>query len=107
MLQSILGGGETFLVGRKFFPKRQFAKKLWLPNQARRKMVLGDDLGLEEAVNLALTALVGRFSYRSRCYHPIAYLDEGELVTFVRIYTGVIFPPARLVRFQFSLDGGC
>ena len=30
-------------------------------------MVLGDDLGLDKVVNLSLTTLVGRLSYRSRC----------------------------------------
>jgi hypothetical protein len=34
-------------------------------------MVLGDDLGLEEATNLALNALVGRFSYRRHCTTPL------------------------------------
>jgi len=34
-------------------------------------MILGDNLGLEEATNIALNALVGRFSYRSRCITPL------------------------------------
>jgi hypothetical protein len=41
------------------------------PTALRRKMVLGDDLGLEEAVSLSLSTLVGRLSYRSRCSTPI------------------------------------
>jgi hypothetical protein len=41
-------------------------------------MVLGDDLGLEEAVSLALKALVGRLSYRSRC--------SSSITDWVRMY---------------------
>jgi hypothetical protein len=61
----------TYQTGHKYSPKRQPTKKSWLPNRARRKMVLGDDLGLEEAVNLVLMALVGRFSYHSHCTTPL------------------------------------
>jgi len=34
-------------------------------------MALGDDLGLEEAANLAMNALVGWFSYHRRCTTPL------------------------------------
>jgi hypothetical protein len=34
-------------------------------------MILGDDLGLEEATTLALNALVERFSYHRRCTTPL------------------------------------
>jgi hypothetical protein len=52
---------------RKFLPTRQTTKRSRLPNRARQKMVLGDDLGLEEAANLAFTAIVSRYSYCSHC----------------------------------------
>jgi len=39
---------------------------------SRRKMVLGDDLGLDEVISLALNALVGHFSYRSRYSTPLS-----------------------------------
>lgn len=55
----------------KSAPRRKTGAKTWIPNRSRRNMVLGDDLGLEEAVSLAVTALVGRLSYRSRCSTPI------------------------------------
>jgi hypothetical protein len=57
----------------------RFSRRSWLPNRARRKMVLGDDIGLEEVANLALMALVGRFSYRSLCVYAFRCLGEGEL----------------------------
>jgi len=51
--------------------RRLSALKVWLPKQTRKKMVLGDDLGLEEVTNLSLNALVGRFSYRRHCTNPL------------------------------------
>jgi hypothetical protein len=31
-VSNLRGGGETYPVGRKHFPKRQFNKKSWMPN---------------------------------------------------------------------------
>jgi len=64
-------GGDN-IVAPKLAPQSLTRKKNWLPNRTRHKMVLGDDLGLDEAVSLALNDLVGWFSYRSRCSTPIS-----------------------------------
>jgi hypothetical protein len=96
-----LGGGETSSVGRKFIPKRQSVKKLWLPNRARRKMVLGDDLGLEEVVNLALNALVGRFSYRSHCTTPLLTWMKSNWSPLLGYTPELFFLPRGWFGFSF------
>lgn len=39
----------------------------WHPKRTKKRMVLGDDIGLKDSVNLALCTLVGRTSYRTLC----------------------------------------
>jgi hypothetical protein len=45
--------------------------KHWIPNRSKRKLMLGEDIGLEDMVSLALCTLVGRFSYWARCKMPL------------------------------------
>jgi hypothetical protein len=44
-----------------------FCMNSWSPNRSKHKLVLGEDVGLEETVNMELCSLVGRLSYRSMC----------------------------------------
>jgi hypothetical protein len=57
--------------------------KHWIPNRTKRKLTLGEDIGLEDTVSLALLTLVGRFSYMNRCKMS---LDEWVSVTGVRCW---------------------
>jgi hypothetical protein len=54
--------GSTLPPGGKKPPHRP-----WRPKKSKKRMVLGDDVGLEDSVNLALCTLVGRTSYRHLC----------------------------------------
>jgi len=38
-----------------------------VPNRSKRKIMLGEDVRLEDTVSLAFFTLVGRFSYKNRC----------------------------------------
>jgi hypothetical protein len=44
----------------------------WHAKKTKKKMVLGDDVGLEDTVTLALCTLVDRLSYRHLCRTDIA-----------------------------------
>jgi hypothetical protein len=41
--------------------------RVWRPKRTKHRLVMGMDVILEEACNLALCALVGRLTYRSCC----------------------------------------
>lgn len=41
--------------------------RAWNPKKARRRLVIGMDVGLKETYQLSLCALVGRFAYKSKC----------------------------------------
>jgi hypothetical protein len=68
--------------------------RVWKPKRQRRRLVIGMDVGLEETCQLSLCALVGRFSYKTRCtttfrewmhshWLPICgYLPEFHTLTF-------------------------
>jgi hypothetical protein len=43
----------------------QGGRRLWRPNKAVQKMVLGSDVGLDETCRLLMCNLVGRLSYRN------------------------------------------
>jgi hypothetical protein len=45
--------------------------KHWIPNRNKRKLMLGEDVGLADTVSMALCVLVGRFLYRARCTLPL------------------------------------
>jgi hypothetical protein len=47
-------------------------KKVWRPNKKVRRMVLGDDVGLEETCRLSLCGLVGRLSYSYLADRPVS-----------------------------------
>jgi hypothetical protein len=40
---------------------------VWKPKRKKHYLVMGMDVGLEEACNLSLCALVGRLAYRDYC----------------------------------------
>jgi hypothetical protein len=42
-------------------------QRVWKPKKTHPKLVLGMDVGLSEACNLALCALVGRLAYKDKC----------------------------------------
>jgi hypothetical protein len=42
-------------------------QKVWKPKLRHPKLILGMDVGLSEACNLALCALVGRLDYKEKC----------------------------------------
>jgi hypothetical protein len=75
--------------------------KVWKANKSKRRMVMGEDIGLEESCNLSLCALVGRLSYRSMCKLPISDWMQStwvpllgylpELLTLPRGWYGFIF----------------
>jgi hypothetical protein len=65
-------------------------------------MVLGDDLGLEEAINLALNALVGRFSYRSRCNTPLLSWMKSSWSPFMGYTSELFFLPRGWFSFRFQ-----
>jgi hypothetical protein len=46
-------------------------QKVWKPKRKHPKLVLGMDIGLPEACNLALCALVGRLAYKLNCKQNI------------------------------------
>jgi hypothetical protein len=69
-------GGRTSQPGSRFselppFHKvsgfRKRTQKVWKPKRKHPKLVLGMDIGLSEACNLALCALVGRLAYKEKC----------------------------------------
>jgi len=41
--------------------------KHWVLNHSKRKLMLGEDVGLEDTISLAFFTLVGRFSYKNMC----------------------------------------
>lgn len=43
--------------------KRKKVKKFWKPRSSGRKMVLGNDIGLQDVTKMVLSALVGCFTY--------------------------------------------
>jgi hypothetical protein len=45
---------------------KQNKQKVWKPRQTHPKLTLGMDVGLTEACNLALCALVGRLAYKDK-----------------------------------------
>jgi hypothetical protein len=57
------------------FPKKQGTykrlHKVWKPKLRHPKLILGMDVGLSEACNLALCALVGRLAYKEKCKQNI------------------------------------
>jgi hypothetical protein len=65
-------------------------------------MVLGDDLGLEEAVNLALNTLVGRFSYHSRCSTPLHTWVKMNWTTILGYALELFFLPRGWFGFKFK-----
>jgi hypothetical protein len=90
----------------KSAPRRKDGTKSWIPNKTRRKMVLGDDLGLDEAVNLALTALVGRFSYRSKCSTSLIDWVKLHWLPLLGYEPEVFYLPRGWFGFKFLLVGG-
>jgi hypothetical protein len=42
-------------------------QRVWKPKKSHPKLALGMDVGLSEACNLALCALVGRLAYKDKC----------------------------------------
>jgi hypothetical protein len=62
------------LQGEHTTQKRGSHKRLtwvWRPKCKKHRLVMGMDVGLDEACNLALCALVGRLSYQSWCKQPL------------------------------------
>jgi hypothetical protein len=57
--------------------------RVWKPKRQRRRLVIRMDVGLEETCQLSLCALVGRFSYKTRCTTSFLGVDE--------LSTGFIF----------------
>jgi hypothetical protein len=97
--------GVASLASPKSVPQIFSGRKPWLPNQTRRKMVLGDDLGLEEAVTLALNALVRRFSYRSRCTTPLFTWVKTHWIPILGYAPELFYLPRGWFGFKFhSLD---
>jgi hypothetical protein len=47
-------------------------KRAWKPNKRVRRMVLGDDVGLEETCKIALCGMVGRLAYSYLADRPIS-----------------------------------
>jgi hypothetical protein len=93
--------GYTVGTAPKSGSQRLFAKKPWPPNRSRRKMILGDDLGLEEATNLALNALVGRFSYRRRCITPLFSWVKTHWFPILGYVPEVFYLPRGWFGFNF------
>jgi hypothetical protein len=48
-------------------PNKHKPQRVWKPKKTHPKLVLGMDVGLTEACNLALCALVGRLAYKDKC----------------------------------------
>jgi hypothetical protein len=65
------GGLNRAILGRKPIFTGGSRVKAWILNCSKRKLMLGEDIGLEDTVSLALCALVGRFSYRARSMMPL------------------------------------
>ena len=62
--------GSKFLEDSPTFKKPGFRKRtqnIWKPKRRHPKLILGMDIGLPEACNLALCALVGRLAYKDFC----------------------------------------
>jgi hypothetical protein len=97
-LEGVSHQGDGHFAGNCSNPSRRrlSARKVWLPNWTKKKMVLGDILGLEEAASLALNALIGRFSYRRHCTTP--------LYNWVKTHW---FPILGYVPTVFYLSWGC
>ena len=50
---------------------RKRTQKIWKPTRRHPKLILGMDIGLSEACNLALCALVGRLAYKEKCKQKV------------------------------------
>jgi hypothetical protein len=111
-------GGRTHLKGG--FVKHFV--RVWNPKKTKRRMVMGVDVGLEDSCNLSLSlsALVGRFAYRSQCKRLLVEWMSStwesilgyslELLTMPRGWKGFIFKKPEdneliLGRF-WDYDGG-
>jgi hypothetical protein len=65
------------------------------------KMILGDDLGLEEATTLALNALVERFYYRRRCTTPLFTWVKTHWLPILGYASELFYLPRGWFGFKF------
>jgi len=70
-------------------------EKVWKPKKSCRRLVIGMDVGLEETCQLALCALVGRFTYKHKCSLTFSdWMKEvwlprlGYILTFMTLPCG-------------------
>jgi hypothetical protein len=56
----------------------------------QHRLVMGMDIGLEEACNLALCALVGRLAYRERLLSKVDGVDEEFMGASLWLYPEVL-----------------
>jgi hypothetical protein len=93
---------------------------VWKPKRKKQRLVLGMDVGLEDACNLAMCALVGRFAYKERCTQKLSEWmktswEPGlgytlEVLTLSKGWMGFIFKTpvdSTIILNKFwSYDGG-
>jgi hypothetical protein len=64
--------------------------------------MLGEDIGLEDTVSLALCALVGRFSYRARCKMPLVEWVSSTWFLLLGYMPEVVFLTKGWFDFRFK-----
>jgi hypothetical protein len=58
--------------------KRKKVKKVWKPRSSGRKMVLGNDIGLQDVTKMEICALVGCFTYWAMKQTDIGWWVESS-----------------------------
>jgi hypothetical protein len=76
--------------------------KPWIPNRSKRKLMLGEDIGLEDTISLALCTLVGRFSYRARCKMPLEEWVSSTWCPLLGYMPEVVFMTKGWYGFHFK-----
>jgi hypothetical protein len=62
-------------------------QRVWKPKRKKHRLVMGMDVGLEEACNLALCALVGRTSVQGSLHTKAVRVDEVFLGACSGLFT--------------------
>ena len=73
------------------FQSASFRRKLWKANKKEKRLVLGNDVGLEETCRMDLCSLVGRLSYKSLRKGSLEEWINLQWLSLLGYYPEVIF----------------
>jgi hypothetical protein len=77
-------------------------QRVWKPKATHPKLVLGMDVGLTEACNLALCALVGRLAYKEKCNLSLEDWIAGSWEPFLGYLPRILFLQNGWLGFIFK-----